>query len=60
MYAAIAVILLWWPLNYLLGYYLYKKRVNKITQNMPAVDDYPILGCALRFLGKDNEGELLI
>lgn len=27
---------------------------------MPAVDDHPLLGCALRFLGKNNEGGWMI
>lgn len=60
MLAAIAVIMLWWPIKLLLSHFLYKRRVTKITQNMPALSDYPILGCALRFLGKNNEGLFLL
>lgn len=57
--AAIAVALLWWPLKFLIGYYLHKRRVTKITKNLTAIDDYPLLGCALRFLGKTNKGCLI-
>lgn len=49
-----------WPISYLLSWCFYKKRVNRITKNMPAVDDYPILGIALRFLNKNNEGDLFL
>lgn len=52
----LAVIVFWWPISYLLNCFFYKKRVLKITRNIPSIDDYPLLGCALRFLGKNNEG----
>lgn len=54
--ATIILISLWWPISYLLSCFFYKKRVIKVTRNMPAIDDYPFLGCALRFMGKNNEG----
>lgn len=55
--AAFTVIVFWWPLNYLIGCFLYKRRVNRVTKNILAIDDYPIIGSALRFLGKNNEGD---
>lgn len=51
-----AVIAFWWPLRYLLSRFLYKRRVSRLTQNIPSMDDFPFLGCALRFMGKNNEG----
>lgn len=53
---AILIILLWWPIAYLIRWFMFKRRVNKITNKMTSVDDYPLVGCALRFLGKDNAG----
>lgn len=57
--AAFAVIVFWWPLNYLLGCFLYKRRVAKFTKNIPIIDDYPFIGSALRFMGKSNEGSYI-
>lgn len=53
---ALISIALWWPLNYLLGFLLFKRRVSRVAKNMQIVDDYPLLGSALRFMGKNNEG----
>lgn len=54
--AVSVVLLLWWPVNYLLTFFLYKRRVLKTAKDVQSVDDYPLIGCALRFWGKDNEG----
>lgn len=52
---ALAVIILCWPISYLIKCFLYKRRVMKLARNMTSIDDYPIIGCGLRFLGKNNE-----
>ncbi|XP_055308415.1 cytochrome P450 4c21-like [Sitodiplosis mosellana] len=52
---ALAVISLWWPLSYLLSWFLHKRRVSKLIRNIPSLDDHPFLGSALRFMGKNNE-----
>lgn len=54
--AAVTVILLYWPLNYLLSWIVYKRRVARIAKNVPIVDDFPILGIGPRFMRKNNEG----
>lgn len=54
--AAFTVIVFWWPLNYLISCFFYKRRVSRVTKNIPTIDDYPFIGSALRFMGKTNEG----
>lgn len=54
--AAFTVIVFWWPLNYLISCFFYKRRVSRATKNIPTIDDYPFIGSALRFMGKTNEG----
>lgn len=53
---ALAVIVLWWPITYLINFFFHKRRITKLTKNMLTLDDYPIIGCGLRLVGKDNEG----
>ncbi|XP_031633715.1 probable cytochrome P450 313b1 [Contarinia nasturtii] len=53
--ATVAVIVLWWLISYLISCFFYKRRVTKFTRNLPVLDDYALLGCALRFLGKNNK-----
>lgn len=54
--AAFTVIVLWWPINYLISWYFYKKRATKLTKNITVIDDHPFIGIGLRFAGKNNEG----
>lgn len=50
------LLLFWWPINFIRKYFIYKRRVKRVTNNMKAVYDFPFIGNAWRYFGKNNEG----
>lgn len=51
---ALFVILLVKPIQFLVKLYKEKRRIKKSLKNIESLDDYPLIGCALRFVGKNN------
>ncbi|XP_031638168.1 cytochrome P450 4c21-like [Contarinia nasturtii] len=51
----LVVLAIWWPIKFLVSWFLYKRRATKLTKNILKIDDYPLVGCGFRFMGKNNE-----
>lgn len=52
--SALFVIIIVKPLKFLVNFYRKKSRIGKMLKDLETMDDYPILGCAMRFVGKSN------
>lgn len=54
---AIALLLLFKPISYVVGFYRRKKRLSKYVEHLPKPKEFPILGIGNRFFWKNNQGE---
>lgn len=54
---AVAVFLVATVVKYLILFFEHKRNMMKYVQHLPSPKEYPIIGSALRFFGKNSEGK---
>lgn len=54
---AIASLLFFKPISYIVGCYRRKWKLLKYVEHLPSPKEYPLVGIGNRFFWKNNEGE---